>query len=312
MGLFDDEDDEITDKILEKQDLDKAAKDLKSKTESELDQGSVNKYNLRDILDRRRSHASQIEDAASTKADLALEKYEDLEQRRKEEDFQTNLDRNAVDVDDWEDALEVNRHYRQLVSRLALALKVYKDQDDLLSDAIDLQQMRQDESKVMEMTKKYVNESQNQFQTMSRDMVDEITESVESLEEELTENHVEVSKNMKEAAEALESAAGQINTPESNPATGSTSASVDTEQQQVSINQTDTTQSKDQTEDQEKDLSDLTSLQEDLYELVDENPGQDLEWYADELGKQEHILKGQVTNIQKKGFENFGQRIEGI
>lgn len=311
MGLFDDKDDEITDKILENQDLDKAAKDLKSKTESELDQGSVNKYNLRDILDRRRSHASQIEDAASTKADLALEKYEDLEQRRKEEDFQTNLDRNAVDVDDWKDALEVNRHYRQLVSRLALALKVYKDQDDLLSDAIDLQQMRQDESKVMEMTKEYVNESQNQFQTMSRDMVDEITESVESLEEELSENHVEASKNMKEAAEALESAAGQINAPQSNPA-GSTSGSINTEQQQVSTDQTNTDRSQDQTEDSEKDLSDLTSLQKDLYELVDENPGQDLEWYADKLEKQEHILKGQVTNIHKKGFENFGQRIEGI
>lgn len=311
MGLFDDKDGEITDKILENQNLDKAAKDLKSKTESELDQGSVTKYNLRDILDRRRSHASQIEDSASTKADLALEKYEDLEQRRKEEDFQTNLDRNAVDVDDWEDALEVNRHYRQLVSRLALALKVYKDQDDLLSDAIDLQQMRQDESKVMEMTKEYVNESQNQFQTMSRDMVDEITESVESLEEELSENHVEVSENMKEAAEALESAAGQINAPRSNP-TGSTSASVDTEQQQVSTDQTNMDQSQNKTEDSEKDLSDLTGLQEDLYELVDENPGQDLEWYADQLEKQEHILKGQVTNIQKKGYENFGQRIEGI
>lgn len=312
MGLFDDKDNEITDKILENQDLDKAAKDLKSKTESELDQGSVNKYNLRDILDRRRSHASQIEDSASTKADLALEKYEDLEQRRKEEDFQTNLDRNAVDVDDWEDALEVIRHYRQLVSRLALALKVYKDQDDLLSDAIDLQQMRQDESKVMEMTKKYVNESQNKFQTMSRDMVDEITESVESLEEELTENHIEVSKNMKEAAEALESAAQEINSPQRRQAPGSTSGSIDTEEEQVSTTPANPDQSQDQTEDSEKDLSDLTGLQEDLYELVDENPGQDLEWYADQLEKQEHILKGQVTNIQKKGYENFGQRIEGI
>ncbi|WP_049937250.1 hypothetical protein [Haloplanus natans] len=312
MGLFDDKDDEITDKILENQDLDKAAKDLKSKTESELDQGSVNKYNLRDILDRRRSHASQIEDSASTKADLALEKAEDVESRWKEDSFEENLRRNAVDAEDAKKMRKAIRDYRQLVSRLALALKVYKDQDDLLSDAIDLQQMRQDESKVMEMTKEYVSESQNQFQNMSREVVDEVTDSVEDLEKELSENHIELSENMKEAAEALESAAQEMSSPQPEPAAVSTSGSIDTEEEQVSTTPANTSESQDQAVDSEEELSDLNGLQGDLYELVDENPGQDLEWYADELDKQEHIIKGQVTNIQKKGFENFGQQIEGV
>lgn len=310
MNLFDDSGKDVTEKILENQDLDKAAEDMKSRAEAELDD-DVNKYNLQDVLQKRRSHASQVEDAASTKLHMALDTYEDIEEVRNSQQFQRNMKRNAVGSDTVEALLEDLRHYRQAVSRLGILLKIYKDQDEIISDAIDIQQMRHDESKLMSLTKDYVKESQRQFQKMSNEVIDEVTGSIENLEN----NQVDVSENLKETAEALESATENLNqSQESNEEVAGRA--------QRNINTTGSQGSTDRPTEQrgsggeglagvEKgDRKDLTQQQEDLYDLVKEYPDRELQWYADELGKQKHIIKGQITKIENKGFDGFSDRVE--
>lgn len=318
MNLFDDSKD-VTEKILENQDLDQAAEDMKSRAEAKLDD-DVNKYNLRDVLQKRRSHASQVEDSASTKLDLALETYEDIENLQESDRFQRNLDRNAVDADTVETLLEDLRHYRQAVSRLAILLKIYKDQDEILSDAIDIQQMRHDESKVMNLTKDYIKESQSQFQQMgneiveeveqmNKDLLDEVTDSVEDLQD----NQVNVSENLKATAQALESATENLQArEETGKVGGQAQRDINTSEGQSSTGGR-TAQSGDPGGGlngvAEGDRDDLTQQQEDLYDLVKEHPDRELQWYADELGKQDHIVKGQVTKIENKGFDGFSDRV---
>jgi hypothetical protein len=306
--------------MVENPDLSRAVESLKQDIEGEIgDDKTISQYNIeRELESRGRTIESAVSNVLA-KASTVKEDANELDKRTKEDDFKENLRRNAVDSEDMKKALNIIDQYQQLASRLTLVLKIYRDDRQLLRSGIDLQQQRANESEVMEMVKDLVNEQKEVIQSQQtefRNLVNEMTdETVERLERVLDDKE-DRSDERKELLEQMQETARELKEARETPQTQviETSSEPDKENSRPDQEGTDDSAGQDvSTLDPEPDQSedgeehpDLTPSQEELYNLVEANPGKDLEWYADQLDQKENIVKMWRTKIQKvDGYEDF-------
>jgi len=317
--INDDAFDQLEQEMVQNQDLSRAVESLKDDIEGEIDQDkTVGQYNLERELDSRERTIDSALSSALAKANNVKGNSQDLNDRTEEDDFQRNMRRDAVDSDDMQKALDINDELEQLVARLTLVLKIYRDDRQLLRSGIDMQQLRANESKVMDMVEGMVETQETQFQNMSNKIADEFAGRVESMIEdkmEASEQQKELMQQMQETAqelkEARETPQKQVIETRPQQAGAGNERSASSHKSDTSVGKEEkssSTESEDGNADVESDEEhpDLTPSQEDLYNLVQENPGKDLEWYANQLNQKENIIKMWRTKIQKvDGYEDF-------
>ena len=306
---------ELEQKMVENQDLSRVVEGLKEDVEAEIGgEKTISQYNLERELDSRARTIESAFSSALAQADNVLGEKSDLDDRTSEDEFKDYMDRDAVDAEDMQNALDIIEQYQQLVSRLVLVLKIYRDDRQLLRSGIDIQQTRANESQVMEMVKELI-ESQNdaleaqqtEFRSMTQDMADEFSNRVQRVVEDnsgVSEEEKELAEELRDAAEELKEARRSSAVSVSGASTGSENRSTAEVTKDVSSSSGSSDPNTSSTDDSK--YSNLGDKQKKVVKLVEENPEKDLEWYAGELDYKPQVLKMFRTKIQSKdGFEDF-------
>lgn len=308
--INDDAFDQLEQEMVQNQELSRAVESLKDDIEGEIDQDkTVSQYNLERELDSRERTIDSALSSALAKANNVKGNSQDLNDRTEEDDFQRNMRRDAVDSDDMEEALDIIDQYEQLVARLTLVLKIYRDDRQLLRSGIDIQQQRANESEVMDMVKNMTEAQQEQFKSMANEMSDELSQRLERViddkmeaseqQKELMEQMQETAQELKEARETPVEVVHQGQSEENTGDQDSTQSSSDSSETESSKNGTGSSS-------EEEDHPDLTEIQTELYNLVQDNPDEDVEWYADQMDQEPRLLKMWKSKIQKvEGYEDF-------
>lgn len=300
--------------MVENQDLSMAVEGLKQDVEKEVGgDKTVGHYNIERELDSRARTIESGFSNALAQAKSVTGDSKDFAERRKEDEFQKNMERNAVDSEDMKTLLNINDQYQQLVSRLVLVLKIYRDDRQLLRSGIDLQQTRANESEVMEMTKDLIESQQDsiqaqqtEFKSMAREMTDELVERLDrTLEarDNSSEEQKQLLQEMRETAQELKEAR---QTPQKQVVeTRSTQSSEDTSSNNSGKEVSE--QVEEETSDDGGDIDeDLTPTQAELYRLVQDNPQKGVRWYAGKMDQKPRMLKMWRTKIQRTdGYEDF-------
>lgn len=318
----DDAFEKLEQEMVENQDLSRAVESLQEDIEREIgDDKTIGQYNLERELDSRGRTIQSAVSSALAKADNVKSDASDLDDRTEEDDFKKNMRRDAVDKDDMKTALDVIDQYEQLVSRLVLILKIYRDDRQLLRSGIDIQQQRANESEVMDMVKNMVESQQTEFKSMAKDMSDELGERLERViddKTEASEQQKELMEQMQETAQELKEARQTpqkqvVERPQQN-GTGTDGSSSSSSSSSTSA-QTDSSSPGGETTDSDgnggagegdEEHPDLTDVQTELYNLVQDNPDKDVEWYADQMDQEERLIKMWRTKIQRtEGYEGF-------
>lgn len=318
----DDAFEKLEQEMVENQDLSRAVESLQEDIEREIgDDKTIGQYNLERELDSRGRTIQSAVSSALAKADNVKSDASDLDDRTEEDDFKKNMRRDAVDKDDMKTALDVIDQYEQLVSRLVLILKIYRDDRQLLRSGIDIQQQRANESEVMDMVKNMVESQQTEFKSMAKDMSDELGERLERVIDDKTEaskQQKELMEQMQETAQELKEARQTpqkqvVERPQQN-GTGTDGSSSSSSSSSTSA-QTDSSSPGGETTDSDgnggagegdEEHPDLTDVQTELYNLVQDNPDKDVEWYADQMDQEERLIKMWRTKIQRtEGYEGF-------
>jgi len=308
--INDDAFDQLEQEMVQNQELSRAVESLKDDIEGEIDQDkTVSQYNLERELDSRERTIDSALSSALAKANNVKGNSEDLQDRTEEDDFQRNMRRDAVDSDDMEEALDIIDELEQLVARLTLVLKIYRDDRQLLRSGIDMQQQRANESEVMDMVKNMTEAQQEQFKSMANEMSDELSQRLERMiddkmeaseqQKELMEQMQETAQELKEARETPVQVVHQEQSEENTGDQDSTQSSSDS-------SETDSTKNGTGSSSEKEDHPDLTEIQTELYNLVQDNPDEDVEWYADQMDQEPRLLKMWKSKIQKvEGYEDF-------
>jgi len=80
----------------------------------------------------------------------------------------------------------------------------------------------------------------------------------------------------------------------------------DSTQSSSDSSETDSTKNGTGSSSEKEDHPDLTEIQTELYNLVQDNPDEDVEWYADQMDQEPRLLKMWKSKIQKvEGYEDF-------
>lgn len=321
MGIIDkDAFEQLEQKMVENQDLSRVVEGLKQDVESEIGgDKTISQYNLERELNSRARTIESAFSSALAQADNVQEDFAELEQRTKEDRFQDLMDRDAVDAEDMENALDIIDQYQQLVSRLVLVLKIYRDDRQLLRSGIDIQQTRANESEVMEMAKDLMESGQTEFKSMGKEMADEFAERLDrKLDDRVdrSEEQKEWLEGMKSTAEELNKTAEELKEARQTPQkqvvetrSRSEAAGNSSPDSTADVEDPDSDTAEQDSGQQSKDAEDhpnLSDIQTELYTLVDNNPEKDIEWYAEQMDYEPGMLKSWRTKIQKReGYEDF-------
>lgn len=302
--------------MVENQDLSRAVESLQEDIEREIgDDKTIGQYNLERELNSRGRTIQSAVSSALAKADNVKGDADDLDDRTEVDVFRKNMRRDAVDKEDMQNALDVIDQYEQLVSRLVLILKIYRDDRQLLRSGIDIQQQRANESEVMDMVKNMVESQQTEFKSMASDMADELSERLERViddKTEASEQQKELMEQMQETAQELKEARQTpqkqvVERPQQN-GTGNGRSSSSSNSSSSTPAQNDSSSNAEDGDPGEGDEEhpDLTDVQTELYNLVQDNLDKDIEWYADQMDQEERLIKMWRTKIQRtEGYEDF-------
>ncbi|MFB1064817.1 hypothetical protein [Natrinema sp. H-ect4] len=319
----DDAFEKLEQEMVENQELSRAVESLQEDIEREIgDDKTIGQYNLERELDSRGRTIQSAVSSALAKADNVKGDISELKKRTKEDDFKKNMRRDAVDKEDMEDALDNIDQLEQLVARLVLILKIYRDDRQLLRSGIDIQQQRANESEVMDMVKDMAEAQQSEFKSMASDMADELSERLERViddKTEASEQQKELMEQMQETAQELKEARQtpqkQVVEREQLNGTGNEVSSSSSDSGSSKPPQTVSSSTGGETSDSEgiggagegdEEHPDLTEVQTELYNLVQNNPDKDIEWYADQMDQEERLIKMWRTKIQRtEGYEDF-------
>jgi len=298
--------DDLQKDIIENQDLARAVEKLKAKIEGEEEEGAIHPSNIEQKLDSRNSTINDGLRQASIKSENVAESGEELEDRREEEDFRENYRDNAVDADDWDDAVYLIDQYEQLTGELVLLVRILLNDRELLREGIDIQEWRVEERKIYESTQEIKENAITQFQNMGNKLVNENAERME----QVMESRSEVADKQREAAEAMTELAKELK-----ELRGSTPAEVSQEQKErPQTSDTALQQEEIETTEEEKkdpDPDDLSDFQRKIYELSREHPEWGTEKVAEELDQPKRIISATVGKIRNKdGFEDFSLKQE--
>ena len=296
----DDAFDEIEEDILENADLSRAVKDFKDTVEGDLDADQIQPVQIEDELDSRDKTITEGLRSASTKTSKLTEKKDELKRRKRDKDFQRNYRDDSVDANDFDQAEEIIEKYEQLTGRLVLLIKVFMDDRDLLRDTVDIQLQRVEERKIHELTKEMVENAESQFEVMGEQMIAELADRFESIQE----------SNEEVMRELVDKLGEQSNPPPPRRPEQDQTGSIGKDESKDRDHREAVTEKvgneAEEEDDQEKDLDELGDFHRELYQLVDENPDEDPEWYADELDKATKFIKMQAAQIAKQdGFDDF-------
>lgn len=281
--------DDVTEKILTEEDISRAVQRSKDKVEQELGQ-KITDHNFEERLSSRKSQLGEMNDTVemlfdklrSSEGDGLLDSLEEFWSLKKGEpvdtDFRTNYQRDTIDGDDWDLAMKVIQRDRQLISRLVLMIQVLEDTASLLDDAYDDMQRHEIREQALTREQKFVEKVGDEQMRQLERVADNFEERLETvfdrqdkgfeLLRDVAENLSEVSNTLKEVRER--DGSSSMNTQE---------------------------------EEEDKEPEELSDMQQKLYDMVEENPDKEAEWFAEELGYDSRVIKQWASKIRNKGYD---------
>jgi len=254
---------EIVKKAVETRDLDRATQNLKDQADDTLNQ-NFNQFDFDNVMRERDTVVKSIQQTLSPKLSSLEDRHENLMDRLSDNDFQENLDDNAVDVDDWNNLMESYQLLRQIHSLTTVwAFTAHANSQDV-AKAVDIQQMQADQNEAMKMVNKHFEKFESAADTIGRQVKQGQKEAVKEVLQEREDKIDDLereNKELKRKVEELENQGADIDDP--NP---------------------------------------LSPKQGELADLVKSNPKKDVEWLADQLGTPVNKVRQLESQIQDKGY----------
>lgn len=277
------DDNDVTEKILTEEDISRAVQRSKDKVDQELGQ-KVTDHNFQDRLDSRKNQVLEMNDTVEMLfdqlrgGDEAL--LDRLEALQESDDFKINYQRDTIDGDDWDLALKVIRKDRQLISRLVLMIQLLEDTASLLDDAYDDMQRHEIREQALSREEEFVKKvGEEQLRQLERvgDNFESRLETVFDRQDKGFEMLRGVAENLNEVTQTLK----------------------ELEEGSSSMN----TQEEDEEEEDDGEPEELSVMQQKLYDMVEENPEEDAEWFAEKLGYDPRVIRQWESKIKNKGYD---------
>jgi len=285
--------DDIKKKIIGSQDkLDKATEQLKADVEKDIEgEFSITEYdrfmNDRDSIIRgtAKSLAPLIEDAK--------EAWEEVEERESESQFKRHKENDTIDSDDYNQLRKTCIYYQRLYSNFALMWNADEKVIQKLRGAIDQQ------AAIKQTTD--LTEKMNDLMSNQNDLGETIANSITSgtiqlqLEEEKEKIVDEVEERVGQGHEHVEDIRQENKELKSR-----------VEDLTDRLNQLETTDEADEgQENTVKEKEELSPKQQELYDLVQDNPDKDEKWYLGQFEQSDNVVKSWATKIRNKGYQQF-------
>jgi len=254
----------IVEKAVRERDLGNAAENMKNQAESSLNQ-NFNQFDFENVLSERDTVVKSIQQNLSPKLDAFEKREELLDERIEDNDFQRNLEDNAVDRSDWNDLMESYNLLKEIHSLTTIWAFVAHANSQDVAKAVNIQQMQADQNEAM----KLVNENYDKFISAAdkigrqvkqgqkealKEVLDERDDKIESLESE--------KKELERELEELQDKGVDLDDPKP-----------------------------------------LAEREAELADLVQDNPDEGVEFFMDEMDLPKKTVRKLESQIQNKGYK---------
>lgn len=155
---------------------------LEKKKRKAEDIDSLDMHEVRDAVNKRMGWVDSNHVELSGLGEDASELLDDIESREESDEFQHNKNRDAIDSADYDQLRELVDVYQKIIPRLVINEKILRPTAIQMFDMLDLQQLRHDESKVLEKIQEFESGRENRI----KEHIDHVKKMMQANNQELT------------------------------------------------------------------------------------------------------------------------------